>query len=170
MKNASQKKAQSDKVEKGKLDFLFSLETLCTKFVHLRGRDPSAQPLIFYFESIQRIPVLQVKIVTLRKQMIYQIWNFGGIFAECLMRWDFFLTAFYWLVSRAWTILLKSRTFLRRAIIVMEQIMCFLQSKRITIMWMLLIFEIILTFQSAVLNYFFLFKGTHKVYCFIVKL
>ena len=36
--------------------------------------------------------------------------------AECLMRWDSFLTTSYRLVSKAWTISLKSRTFLRKAI------------------------------------------------------
>ena len=35
--------------------------------------------------------------------------------AECMMRWDSFLTS-YRLVSKAWTIPLKSRTFLRKAI------------------------------------------------------
>ena len=35
--------------------------------------------------------------------------------AECTMRWDSFLTS-YRLVSKAWTIPLKSRTFLRKAI------------------------------------------------------
>lgn len=116
------KKAQSNKVTlKGQVWFSIYITLLLFKtinfvlfcFVLFFILEHTSD--FFYFKSIQRRPVLQVKIVTLRLWMIYQVQNFL-FFAECLMRWDSFLTTWYRLVSKAWTILLKSRTFLRKAI------------------------------------------------------
>lgn len=69
-------------------------------------------PLIFDFEGIQRGPVLQVKKLSL--------WEYGWFircrfFISCRMYDEVrFFLASYRLVSKAWTIPLESRTFLRK--------------------------------------------------------
>lgn len=129
-------------------------------------------PLIFYFESIQRTLVLQVKIVTLRTWMIYQVWNFWGFFAECLMRWDSFLTTSYRLVSRAWTIPLKSRTFLWKAINCygIDNVFLAKQENNYHVNVINLPWNHFNIPMCCVKLFFFLFKGTQNVYWFIVTL